>query len=164
MKKNQRDVEILREGPICMYHHNGILNEDFIWFSDHHFEVFDMNCHSWTRKNFHAKLKEALYFPDYYGENLNAFNDCLRDMLNRKFRGLVLIFRNFDTMVEQHRPASEGILDAIAHTSREWLVEGHKLICLIQSSDPDLNFPELGGLSPFWNNSEWFDADRKGKR
>ncbi len=159
MKNSQRDVEILKDGPICMYHNNGILDDDFNWFSSNNFEVFEMNCHSWTKKNLHKKMKEALYFPDYYGENLNAFYDCLGDMLNTKYRGLVLIFRNYDNLVEQHRPTSEGILDSIARTSREWLIEGHKLICLIQSNDPDLHFPELGGLRPNWNGAEWFDAN-----
>ena len=29
-----KDVEILRNGAICMYHSKGILNEDFVWFSN----------------------------------------------------------------------------------------------------------------------------------
>ncbi len=161
MQNNQRDIEILRRGPICKYHNNGILNEDFSWFSDHNFEVIDMDCRTWNKNNFHKKIKEAMFFPDYYGENLNAFIDCLGDMFNNSYRGLVLIFRNFDRLVEEHRPSAEGILDCIAWTSREWLVEGHKLICLIQSSDPDLQFPKLGGISPDWNGAEWFDANRK---
>ena len=163
MKNNQRDIEILKDGPICMYHNNGTLNEDFSWFSDHSFEVFDMNCQTWTKNNFHKKIKEALFFPEYYGENLDAFDDCLGDMFNSKFRGLVLIFRNFDNLVEEHRPTSEGVLDSISRTSREWLLEGHKLICLIQSNDPDLHFPELGGLRPTWNRAEWLDANRRNK-
>ncbi|WP_151999189.1 MULTISPECIES: barstar family protein [unclassified Imperialibacter] len=157
----RRDVEILKDGPICMYHNNGILNEDFSWFSDNNFEVFDMNCRTWTKNNLHKKIKEVLFFPDYYGENLDAFHDCLGDMLNTKYRGLILIFRSFDVIVEQHRPTSEGILASIARTSREWLIDGHKLICLIQSNDPDLNFPELGGLSPAWNGAEWLDENRR---
>ena len=161
MDQNKRDIEILRDGPICMYHNNGILNEDFNWFSNHNFEVIDMNCRTWTKKNVHQKLKEALFFPDYYGENLNAFDDCLEDMLNKKYRGLVLIFRNFDNFVEQSRPTAEGILDSIARTSREWLIDGHKLICLIQSIDPDLHFSKLGGLNPVWNAAEWFDKNRR---
>lgn len=160
MNNHNRDIEILRNGPICIYHNNGILNEDFNWFNDHNYEVFDMNCRTWTKNNSHKKIKEALFFPDYYGENLDAFDDCLGDMLNNKYRGLILVFRNFDNFVEQHRTTSKGILDSIARTSREWLIEGHKLICLIQSNDPNLHFPELGGLIPTWNNQEWFDADR----
>lgn len=82
-------------------------------------------------------------------------------MFNKKYRGLVLIFRNFDNLSEQNKQISEGVLDSIARTSREWLTDGHKLICLIQSNNPDLCFPELGRLSPSWNRAEWFDKDRR---
>jgi RNAse (barnase) inhibitor barstar len=156
-----RDLEILKDGPICLYHNDDILNKDFSWFNDNNFEVIDMNCQTWTKNNFHKKIKGAMFFPEYYGENLNAFHDCLSEMHNTKYRGLILIFRNFDNIVEQYRATSEGILDSIARTSREWLVDGHKLICLIQSNDPDLHLPELGGLSPAWNGSEWLDGNRK---
>lgn len=163
-ESRHRDKEILGDGPICMYHDNEVLNEDFAWFSGNNFEVFNMNCQTWTKNNFHEKIKEALFFPDYYGENLNAFDDCLNDMFDTKYRGLVLIFRNFDNLVELHRPSSEGILDSITRTSRTWLIEGQRLICLLQSNDPDLHFPELGGLTPTWNGAEWFDANRKSKK
>lgn len=160
-KTDNRAIEILRDGPICMYYKNAILDEDCTWFNDHRFEVFDLDCRSWTRKNFHKKLKEGLRFPEYYGENLDAFEDCLEDMFNQDYRGLVLVFRNFDQLVEQDRSSSEALLDIIACASREWLVEGHKLICLIQSNDPNLHFPELGGISPGWNGEEWFNKDRR---
>lgn len=32
------------------------------------------------RKAAHAYLKEALHFPDYYGNNLDALFDCLTDL------------------------------------------------------------------------------------
>lgn len=161
MNSSQRDLEILRDGPICLYHNSGMLNKDCSWFSDNNFELIDINCGTWTKNNIHSKIKEALFFPDYYGENLAAFYDCLSDMYNTKYRGLVLIFRSFDHVVAEKRNLAEGILDAIALTSREWLIEGHKLICLIQSSDPDLELPKLGGLHPVWNNEEWLNANRR---
>tara|TARA_R110002074_G_scaffold226957_2_gene398542 strand:- start:1960 stop:2460 length:501 start_codon:yes stop_codon:yes gene_type:complete len=159
--KIERDIEILKDGPICKYFKNGILDEDIIWFSNNNFEIIEMNCRNWNRKNAHQKLKIALNFPDYYGENLDAFNDCLGDLFNKKYKGLILVFRNFDNFVEEDGKFAEGILDNIADESRIWLVTGQKLIGLVQSNNPDLNFPKLGGISPSWNSSEWFDADRK---
>lgn len=32
------------------------------------------------RRNAHTYLKEALSFPDYYGNNLDALHDCLTDL------------------------------------------------------------------------------------
>ncbi len=33
-----------------------------------------------TQQDIHEVLKEALAFPDYYGENLDALYDCLTDI------------------------------------------------------------------------------------
>ena len=123
------------------------------------FNVVDMNAKKWNPKNVHKNLKEQLAFPDYYGENLNAFRDCFSDMYNERYRGLVMIFRHFDAFAEHDKSYAEMLLDIIAKTSREWLLTGQKLICLIQSNDPDIWFKEVGGNSPAWNNQEWLDAD-----
>ncbi|NER17355.1 barstar family protein [Spongiivirga citrea] len=156
-----KDIEILRDGPICMYFKNGILNEDLDWFNRNRFEIIDINCRKWNRKNLHKNLKNALSFPDYYGENLNAFADCLSDMYDKKYRGLILVFRYYNNFVEEDGNIAEAILDIMAKESRIWLLNGQKLIGLIQSDDPNLTFPEIGGTSPSWNTKEWFDKNRK---
>ncbi|MFK7908145.1 MAG: barstar family protein [Chitinophagales bacterium] len=160
-EKLGRDIEILKNGPICMYFKNSILDEDYNWFYYNNFELIDINTRNWNRRNAHQNLKIALNFPDYYGENLNAFHDCLEDLYNKRYRGLILVFRNFDNFVEEDKIFAESILDIITRESRIWLLTGQKLIVLIQSNDPHLEFPELGGTSPSWNSSEWFNSDRK---
>ena len=159
--KLQKDIEILKDGPIRKYFKNRVLDEDLSWFNNNNFEIIEMNCRNWNNKNAHKKLKDALNFPDYYGENLNAFADCLTDIYNNRYRGLVLVFRRYDDFVEESRVFAEGILDAIAKESRVGLVLGRKLIVLIQSNDPYLDFPELGGTSPSWNETEWLNENRK---
>ncbi len=161
MKKLGKDIQILRDGPICLYFKNTILDEDLNWFSNNDFEVIDMNTQSWNRKNAHKYLKTALNFPDYYGENLDAFNDSLGDMYNERFKGLILIFRQYDNFVSEDQEFAEGILDVIARNSREWLLIGQKLITLVQSNNPNLYFPKLGGISPNWNAAEWLNENRK---
>lgn len=157
----EKDIEILKSGPICKYFKNGILDEDLNWFNNNNFEIIEMNCRNWNHKNVHQKLKDALSFPDYYGENLNAFEDCLTDMYNKTYRGLILVFRRYDSFVEEDGKFAEAILDIIARQSRVWLLTGQKLIGLIQSDNPDLDFPELGGTSPSWNGIEWLNENRK---
>ncbi len=157
----EKDIEILKNGPICKYFKNGILDEDLNWFNNNNFEIIEMNCRNWNRKNIHKNLKVALSFPDYYGENLNAFADCLNDMYNKRYRGLILVFRRYDNVVEEDGKFAEAILDIIAKESRVWLLTGKKLIGLIQSDDPHLHFPAIGGTSPRWNGNEWLNENRK---
>ena len=161
MVKIERDLEILQDGPICKYFKNRILDEDLNWFNNNNFEIIEMNCRNWNRKNAHQNLKISLNFPDYYGENINAFKDCLSDLYNKRYKGLILVFRRYDNFVEEDGKFAEAILDSIAKESRIWLLTGQKLIGLIQSDDPFLDFPELGGTSPQWNGEEWFNEDRK---
>ncbi len=155
-----KDIEILKNGPICKYFKTAVLDEDLIWFQNNKFEIIDINLSNWTKKNFHKKLKDSLNFPNYYGENLDAFNDCLSDMLDNRFNGLILVFRNFDNFYIEDNSNSEAILDIISKESRNWLLFGKKLIVLLQSNDSNIDFSELGGVSPHWNTSERLNSDR----
>ncbi len=157
----ERDIEILKNGPICKYYKNTILDEDIKWFLNNNYEVIELNVRNWTRKNAHKNLKEALNFPDYYGENLNAFNDCIGDLYNKRYKGLLLVFRSYDHFVDENRSFAESILDSITYESRIWLLTGQKLIGLVQSNNPDLEFSKLGGINPGWNSYEWLNSNRK---
>jgi RNAse (barnase) inhibitor barstar len=33
-----------------------------------------------TRQELHSRLAEAFHFPDYYGHNWDAFDECIRDV------------------------------------------------------------------------------------
>ncbi|WP_113925971.1 barstar family protein [Cognataquiflexum aquatile] len=162
MKDHSLDFQILRDGGISMYHKIEILEVDLEWFENEKYKIYDMNACKWSVLKAHKEIKEKLNFPDYYGENLNAFNDCLRDMYSISKKGLVIVFRKFDFLAETDRDFATGLLDIISIQSREWLLKGKRLICLIQSTDPDLYFEKIGGVSPRWNGQECFDSKRRG--
>jgi len=155
-----KDIEILKDGPICKYYKNSILDEDVNWFIDNGFDVYDITVRNWNKKNFHKHLKKELNFPEYYGENLDAFDDCLGDMCNDRYKGVVITFRQYDEFLNNERSSAEAILDIIATESRNWLLKGKKLIGLIQSNEPNLELPKLGGISPSWNSAEWMNDSR----
>lgn len=155
-----KDIEILKDGPICKYYKNLVLDKDVNWFIENRFDVYDISVKKWNKKNFHEELKLNLNFPDYYGANLDAFNDCLGDMRNPRYKGLVIVFRQYDEFINNDRKSAEAILDIIANESWNWLLNGQKLITLIQSNDPYLELPKLGGVRPNWNSSEWLNSER----
>jgi hypothetical protein len=51
----------------------------------------------------------------------------------------------------------------IAWQSREWLVFGKRLIGIVQSDDPHIEFDKVGGYHPFWNGREWLTESRNKK-
>jgi len=155
-----KDIEILKNGPICKYYKNSILDEDVNWFIDNRFDVYEIDVRNWNKNNFHKHLKVKLNFPDYYGENLDAFEDCLEDMFNPRYKGVVLVFRNYYEFYNCNQKSAFTILDIIAQESRVWLLNGQKLIGLIQSNEAHLVLPKLGGVSPCWNSKEWMNKER----
>ena len=40
------------------------------------------------------------------------------------------------------------------------LLTGKRLIILVQSDDPCMEFNQLGGVSAEWNRREWLNKDR----
>lgn len=160
-EEDKLDFVILRDGAISMYHNPDVLHIDMGWLLDARYSIIDIDTSNWTPKTAHKAIKEKMGFPDYYGENMNAFNDCLRDIYPMDKTGLVIVLRHFEDFAYQDRGFAHAILDSIASQAREWLITGKRLIGLVQSGDPYLEFDKVGGYNPMWNGREWFDAHRK---
>ncbi|WP_228547564.1 barstar family protein [Filobacillus milosensis] len=113
----------------------------------------------WEKDNYHKELAKTLEFPEYYGENLDAFNDCLSDMIPKN-KGFVLAFRNYDIFTKKHPDIAFHILDIIQINSWRFLIEGTVLLGIVQSNDGKLSFPPLGGMDADWNRDEWLNTNR----
>lgn len=160
-ENNRLDWSLMKDGPIMKYHSADTLEIDVNELEKMGYRVIDVSVANWTRENAHKKIKNDFDFPDYYGENLAAFEDCLNDLFNNKLPGLVIVFRQFDGFYKREIQFSKGLLDAIYRQSWSWLLAGNKLITLLHSDDPDLEIMEIGGFSPLWNGKEWLDSIRR---
>ncbi len=147
------DWAILQNGWSSFYCKKGILNGDLAWFRSADFNIVEFECSDWDNSGaMHKSLKSKLLFPDYYGNNLDALNDCLSD-LEISGEGLVVVLRNFDTVDAEIRQKIAGIF---ANNSRRHILFGRKLILLIQVSRRDFSLAMVGGCSVLWNGSEFF--------
>lgn len=127
------------------------LDETTAWLADHGYRLVRFDAGAWTtRADFHRDVKAALDFPDHYGDNLDAFNDCLRDVAaytygaDRDATGTVLVFTRYDAFTRREPRAAQAVLDIIAGTARFAMLYGHRMLCLVQSDDPDLAFEPVG--------------------
>jgi RNAse (barnase) inhibitor barstar len=151
------DWQILQDGWTSLYWQQSILDKDLNWFKNENYSVFDFDCTKWTEsKQIHNDLKKQLDFPDYYGENLNALNDCLSD-IEIKATGLLIVFRHFQIV---DKDIAHSLLEVFARNSRLHNLFGKRLLTLVQVDNPNYHIESVGSTPVLWNGAEWLDSKR----
>lgn len=74
--------------------------------------------------------------------------------------GLVLVFRAFDAFAAVDRRTAQIMLDIVADGARSAILIGHRIICLVQSNNPELAFEPVGAMPVTWNDAERANAER----
>jgi hypothetical protein len=163
------DWKILRDGGIALYWRRELFDRDLDWFFKQHYQVFSFDCQRWaSTAEMHADFQRTLNFPGHYGRNLDALDDCVRDLPVPDSGGVALAFTRFDAYAKgpgaiptaSGRPEAEIVFDVLAQASRHFLLTGRRLLTLIQTDNPRTRFDSLGCISARWNQSEWLDKNR----
>jgi hypothetical protein len=159
---------LVKNGPVALFWRPELLAERTAWFAEHGYRIVRLDAGSWsTQAHFHRDIKAALDFPDYYGHNLDAFDDCMRDVASGEYgaspdaTGTVLVFTGYDTFAGREPRAAQVILDIIANGARWATLLGHRLLCLVQSNDPHIAFEPVGATPVLWNPAEWQENLRR---
>ena len=151
------DWQVLQNGWTSLYWQQNILDNDIDWFKKENYNIVDFDCTKWTDTNkIHKDLKKHLDFPDYYGENFNALNDCLSD-LEINDTGLVIVFKHFQTV---DKYIAHGLLDTFARNSRLHNLFGKRLLTLVQVDNPKYEIEAVGSYEVLWNGAEWLNSKR----
>ena len=137
------------------------------WLSTNGYQIVTVSAGSWqSPADLHRDIAQALDFPGYYGKNLDALNDCLSDValgdygLDRRATGFVLVLTDFDRFTAAEPVAAHALLDIFAVRARNAALFGQRMICLVQSDDPDLRFEPVGATRVGWNQAEWLNSAR----
>lgn len=163
----QLDFLLLRNTFVTMFWDTTILEPTVAWLGDHGYHVVPIDAAEWTDEaDLHRDIAAALDFPDYYGENLDALNDCLRDVVSCDYgndadaTGFVLVLHHYDGFAAAAPRVAHAVLDIFADRARGALLIGRRMMCLVQSDDPRLTFPPVGAAPVLWNDAEWMNASR----
>jgi hypothetical protein len=155
------DWMLLHNGPVTLYYRSDILGTDLAWLQEQGYHVEPFDCMSWlTIDALHDAVAVQLQFPDYYGRNLHAFNDCLSDLLIPEQSGCVLVFLRYDAFAARFPDVAWQVLDIIAVQARYFLLRGRRLLALVQSDDPRIAFAPIGACPVLWNSHERLDKQR----
>jgi hypothetical protein len=120
-----------------------------------------------TPADLHRDIARALDFPDYYGHNLDALNDCLRDVVAGDYgipadaTGFVLAFTHYDCFDRACPREAQIVLDILADHGRRAAVFGQRVLCLVHTDDPEITFDPVGATQVEWNRAEWLQARRR---
>jgi RNAse (barnase) inhibitor barstar len=151
------DWRILQNGWTNLYWQKNVLEKDLEWFKKEQFKIVDFECKKWTNATIiHKTLAKQLDFPDYYGENFNALNDCLSD-LQISEAGTVVVFRQFQLVDKE---IAHALLDIFANNSRLHILFGEKLLTLVQVDEPNFQIGSVGCCEVSWNGAEWENSKR----
>jgi hypothetical protein len=145
-----------------------ILEDTIGWLTEHGYQVTPLDASGWaTEDDLHRDLAAALDFPDYYGRNLDALRDCLSDVVDHEYgwspetAGLAVVVTGYDGFARRCPHVAQIVLDIMADQARSAALFGRRLMCLVQSDDPDLRFEPVGAMPVMWNDAEWLDARRR---
>lgn len=72
----------------------------------------------------HRIIKKALDLPDYYGENWDAFWDCLREMVDEEILNIqILGFNNFKNRYPDDAKIMANLLEDMRHFNQDKYVK-----------------------------------------
>jgi barstar (barnase inhibitor) len=166
---NELDYQMLQDGGVCLYRSRPYLEEDIDRLVQRGYLVYRLDCTTWTSEAaMHESLRSVLRFPEYYGKNLNALSDCMTDLVVPEQGGVAIVFDSYDVYTRgpgsshasHEQTAAGAILSIMASASRVMLLTGRRLVILVQSDDPRIQFSGLGSISAQWNRREWLNKDR----
>lgn len=90
-----------------------------------------------------ARIAAALSFPDWFGRNWDALEDCLGDLAWRGDRGHVLLIEGFENL-RARRPDDFGmLLDVLASSAQYWLEQGRPFFVAFVDGAGGLALPDL---------------------
>lgn len=155
------DFQLLLDGAVTLYYSADIMHEDCEWLKQHKYKVRDLDASNWnTEAAFHADVKRILEFPSYYGENLNAFSDCLSDLEMDEEGGFAIAIMHFNSFFRVMPDRAQAVLDIIETNSRRHLLIGKRLIALVQTDNPRVVYEHVGCITPSWNPRERMERNR----
>jgi RNAse (barnase) inhibitor barstar len=171
----QLDWTVLRDGGVYLYWRQEILEDDLNWLKSNGYRIISFEAAEWQSASdwesehlMHESLKAHLSFPDYYGKNLDALDECmLDDLVVPDSGGLALVLNHYDrffkparNLSSDERSTAEVVLNIFAKAVRHHMLFGRRLLILVQSDDPKIEFGRLGGVAAWWNHREWLNKNR----
>ena len=161
------DWDLLTNSPVHLFYREEVLAETVDRLRRRGYHVIEIDTAGWRHADdLHSGIARSVGFPEYYGRNPNALNDCLDDVAfyeygaRRDSTGTVVVLSGFEQFAHSNHDLAGALLDIYAGVARRALLIGHRMLCLVQTNDPDLEFERVGASPVMWNPKEFLRAQR----
>ena len=162
------DWKLLQNGFVTLFCSKRIFDTAQTELADLGYDLVKLDAGEWdTTETGLLAFGMAFDFPDYFGKNLNALADCLRDVATFDYgsdpssTGTVVAIDRFDVLAKRDLDLAWTLLQILADTGRQALLIGHRFIVLVRSDDPALRLNAVGSTQIMWNQREFLDRDRR---
>jgi len=98
----------------------GVLLSENISDKEYYIAVIDGTACS-TMKSFLKEIARAFKFPSYYGQDMNALNDCLNDLEWLDKPNYILVIKNSkDFQSKESKEVRDHVFYFLESVSKEW--------------------------------------------
>jgi RNAse (barnase) inhibitor barstar len=91
-----------------------------------------------NKVQFLKKSALAMSFPDYFGANWDAFEDCLTDMSWHETDGFVILYDNIDTFAQHSPDQFKVALEIFRDTVEFWRNQGKPFYLVLRGHGEQL--------------------------
>ena len=156
-KNKLATFELVRDGCINLFYKTEVYLNTIEKLKNESIDIYVFDAIDWNKEeNFYSSFSKGMNFPDYFGNNLDAINDCLGDLINKNIAICISNYENF--MIKCQKQAN--ILPKIILTNCwEAILQENVMLMLIQTNNGSISFNDIKEFPPKWNQKEWLNKN-----
>ena len=157
------EKNLFLNGAVNLYRSDAIFEDDCRELKKQGYRVAKVICD--TFETFTRDVSLALNWQEQFGYgpwggNLDALNDGFCDTSLGNNGKFAIAFMRFHRIWKLDKEFAHSVLDILEYQSRNHLLEGARMIGLVQTRDPHFETKLLGGRGARWNAKEAFARKR----
>ncbi|WIB65784.1 barstar family protein [Curtobacterium sp. MCBD17_040] len=132
------DFEIARDGFVCPLRGEITLRDAESWFRHEGYRVLEMEAGGWVDdRHMLATFAAALSFPDYFGMNLDALNDCMSDVAEAEYgwdaseTGVVMVLDGFNRFADRRPRTVHHLREILRRQGRYASLFGNRVLTIL---------------------------------